>query len=219
MEMRKDKVLVMFSGGIDSTALLYILLSDPKYSHLDIHAHHINLVNKEKRADAELGACYRIVDYLSRQQYRKFQYTSNTFEYKMFQMNTPWDLDVVWFMAGLICQRYDNSINLIATGRTKSDTSNYPGVVERRKRGEALFELLASNRDYGVLPKFLPVLVDMEKSDIMRILPPELLSLTWSCRYPIASRVEDGTMLWQECRKCQPCFEIAQIKSGGKSNG
>lgn len=121
-----------------------------------------------------------------------------------------WDLDIVWFMAGVICQN-DNSITHIATGRTKSDTINFgAGVVERRKRGEKMFEALVKTQARQEIPTFLPVVADMTKEEIMDLLPKDLLELTWSCRVPI---YDSKIKQFLPCGNCITCREIEEIKN------
>lgn len=67
-------VLVMFSGGLDSTTALYKLLKDTDYN---IYAHHTILKDSTERWKDELHACKNIVKYL--QTIRNFNYSESTF--------------------------------------------------------------------------------------------------------------------------------------------
>jgi 7-cyano-7-deazaguanine synthase in queuosine biosynthesis len=202
----KNKVLIMISGGIDSVGVAYIVLTDPKYSNFDVYLHHLHLLNCEGRYEAEKEAVENIVMYLKTKGYN-FEYSSSIHDYNFMKNQFIWDLDIVWFMAGVICQT-NHSITHIATGRTKSDTLNFGEAVEdRRKRGEKIFEDLVKTKARKVIPQFLPVVADMTKKEIMDILPEDLLSLTWSCRTPVSRKSE-----WIPCGVCITCKEIIEIK-------
>ena len=41
--MDDSEVLLMFSGGLDSTGVFYKLINDKR----KLHVHHLNLINKE----------------------------------------------------------------------------------------------------------------------------------------------------------------------------
>ena len=55
--------LVMFSGGLDSTAMLVKLLTQSKD---ELRVHHIRMVNREGRAGAEQAAVEAIVAWCGR---------------------------------------------------------------------------------------------------------------------------------------------------------
>ena len=48
------RMIVMWSGGIDSTFKLAYLLKETEYQ---VHAHHVHIVNREGRSQAEPAAC------------------------------------------------------------------------------------------------------------------------------------------------------------------
>jgi 7-cyano-7-deazaguanine synthase in queuosine biosynthesis len=198
----------MLSGGIDSVGVAYIVLTDLKYSNFDVYLHHLNLINIEARNKAEEKAFFNIVEYLQLREY-KFEYSSSSHDFLFMKNHFVWDLDIVWFMAGVICQN-NHSITHIATGRTKSDTLNFgEAVEERRRRGEKVFEDLVKSKARQEIPQFLPVVSDLMKKDIIKILPKELLDLTWSCRSPISNF--RGTE-WSPCNNCITCKELAEIE-------
>lgn len=67
-------ILCLWSGGIDSTAMLYKLLTDKKYEQYSIHAHFIVNINKENRHEAELDAVNGCLGWL-KENCRPFEYT------------------------------------------------------------------------------------------------------------------------------------------------
>jgi len=196
----------MVSGGIDSVGVAYIVLTDPKYSNFDVHLHHLNLINIERRSEAEYSSFKNVIKYFEGEGY-KFQYSLSTHEYDFMKNHFMWDLDIVWFMAGVICQN-DHSITHIATGRTKSDTLNFgEAVIERRQRGEKIFEDLVKSKLRVEIPQFLSVVDNMMKKDIMQLLPKSLLFFTWSCRNPVLR-----DQVYRMCGQCVTCKEIAEIE-------
>lgn len=56
------KILLMFSGGLDSTGVFWKLIQEKE----ELHVHHLYLVNKENRAKAEDKAVKDIVDYMKK---------------------------------------------------------------------------------------------------------------------------------------------------------
>lgn len=70
----KKNILVMFSGGLDSTTSLYKLL---KYTDHNIYVHHINLKDNTNRWISENHACEKIITYLKN--VREFNYTQSEF--------------------------------------------------------------------------------------------------------------------------------------------
>ena len=71
---RKKNILVMFSGGLDSTTSLYKLL---KYTNHNIYAHHIKLKDNSNRWVSESLACDKMIIYLKN--IRDFNYTQSEF--------------------------------------------------------------------------------------------------------------------------------------------
>ena len=69
----------MFSGGLDSVALLANLLQETEQS---LHAHHIEIQNYENRARAENDAVRRTLAYFNGH-YRDFSYSSSKSEFPL----------------------------------------------------------------------------------------------------------------------------------------
>jgi tRNA(Ile)-lysidine synthase TilS/MesJ len=63
MDINNSNVLLMFSGGLDSTAALLTLLQDKENI---VHLHHLRLVNQENRIKAEDIAVDIIVEHISK---------------------------------------------------------------------------------------------------------------------------------------------------------
>lgn len=188
--MIKPKILLMFSGGLDSTGVFWKLINEKE----EIHVHHLYLSNKENRAEAESVAVKNIIDYMKK--IREFSYTESFHEYPSYNGNFMWDSDIYNFVAGTICISI-KTIKEVAIGRTKSDI----GIDQRAERGTKILNILSPN-----VKKIYPV-GEMKKKEIYDMLPEELRKLTWSCRTPI---YKDGDI--EKCQKCKTCLEIK--KSG-----
>jgi len=185
-------ILLMFSGGLDSTGVFWKLIQEKE----ELHVHHLYLSNKENRAEAEAVAVKNVVDYMKK--IRKFSYTESYHEYPSYNGNFMWDSDIYNFVAGTICLSARN-IKEVAIGKTKSDS----GFERRAERGNKILNILAPN-----VKKIYPV-GEMTKKEIYEMLPEDLRLLTWSCRRPIYKN--DNIEM---CKKCKTCFEILNMNKG-----
>lgn len=190
----KPKILVMFSGGLDSTGVLYRLMKSKE----ELLVHHLYLSNKENRAEAESFAVKNVVDYMKK--IREFSYTESYHEYPSYNGNFMWDSDLYNFVAGTICASA-KTIAEVAIGRTKSDTA-----LDRSERGTKILNILSPN-----VKKIFPV-GEMTKKEIYEMLPKELRELTWSCRTPIYK--ENNIEM---CKRCKTCLEISRINKKGEN--
>jgi len=207
LENDNPNVLLMFSGGLDSTGALWSLLQDKANK---LHIHHLHLLNMENRAEAEKCSVKNIIDYVGKNY--DFKYSESHHEYPTYSylgvknnmlvrnQSFMFDSDLYNFIAGTICLSLP-SIKKVAIGRTKSDDSQ--GVERRSIRGTKLLELFSPN-----VEKIYPV-GHLTKSEIYDILPEQLRDMTWSCRHPIS--VDENT--FKECGKCNTCLELNKIKN------
>jgi 7-cyano-7-deazaguanine synthase in queuosine biosynthesis len=202
-----SNILLMFSGGLDSTGALWQLLQNKENR---VHLHHLYLVNKEKRAEAEQRAVKNILSYISK--YYKVEYSESYHEYPYYShlslrdngdmvlnQNFMFDSDIYNFIAATICFNLP-SIKTVAIGRTKSDSNSI--IEERAVRGNKLLELFVPN-----VKKIYPV-GHLTKHEIYNTLPKKLRNMTWSCRTPVY--INQNTI--QECGKCNTCKELHMIK-------
>lgn len=186
----KPTILLMFSGGLDSTGALWKLIRTKE----ELLVHHIYLCNKEKRAEAENKSVKDIIAYMKN--IRDFTYTESYHEYPSYNNNFMWDSDIYNFVAGTICLCL-KSIKEVAIGRTKSDM----GIEQRADRGTKILHTFDPN-----IKKVYPV-GDMTKKEIYEMLPEDLRNLTWSCRTPV---YKDNYIY--ECNRCKTCREVTLIK-------
>lgn len=201
-----SNILLMFSGGLDSTAALWHLLQNQENR---LHLHHLYLVNKENRAEAEQRSVKNIISYIEKSytikysesyhEYPHFSYLSIVNNNQILNQNFMFDSDLYNFIAGTICGSLP-SIKQVAIGRTKSDT----GIEERAIIGTNILKLLAPN-----VKKIYPV-GHLTKQEVYDMLPKELINMTWSCRTPIY--ISKNT--FQKCGKCKTCLELDVLKNG-----
>lgn len=187
----KPSVLLMFSGGLDSTGAFYKLIQSKE----ELLVHHLYLSNKENRGDAEAIAVKNIIEYMKK--IREFSYTESYHEYPAYNGNFMWDSDLYNFVAGTICLSA-KSIREVAIGRTKSDEG-----LDRSERGTKILNVLSPD-----VKKIFPV-GNMTKKEIHDMLPEDLRGLTWSCRKPVYKENSIET-----CKKCKTCLEILHINKG-----
>lgn len=188
-------ILLMFSGGLDSTAALYHLLTDIKYKEFDIHALHLNIRNVENRALAEKHACANIVKWLrANPKYRKFEYSECSIEYPAINEQFMFDHYVLSFFAGYFTSLSTN-IKHVALGVNKDDV-----VVASTETIQNIFNsfhnnLKNANESYKIFP-----IIDYTKKELKELLPINLSSLTWSCRKPIYEKA-----IAKQCGQCKSC--------------
>ena len=190
--MDNSEVLLMFSGGLDSTGVFYKLLKENK----KIHVHHLHMVNRENRHTAENIAVKNVCEYMKK--IGDFKYSESYHEYPCYNENFMWDSDMCNFISGTICLSL-KSVKEVALGMTKSDITR--SVTDRAERGTKIFE------SFGTSAKKIYPLRDMTKKEIFEMLPVDLRSLTWSCRTPIY--LPDGDM--HKCKKCKACRELKRL--------
>ena len=183
------EILLMFSGGLDSTGAFYQLAIKEKSS---LHIHHMNLKNAEKRAFVESKAVANVLGYMKNLG-AKFVYSESTHEYPVYNNQFVWDADIASFMAGNICSMIP-SIKYAAYGLTKTDLS--PSVSSRIEKANKIFSALCN------ASKIYPV-QHMTKKDLVEFLPKDLVNLTWSCRTPI---YKNSTAI--TCGQCKTCKEF-----------
>ena len=184
--------LVMFSGGLDSTAMLLKLLGE---SAEELRVHHIRMMNREKRDLAEQRAVESIVAYF-RARCRPFRYSESALDFTALEA-IPIDYLSIAFVA---CQVAIDTpgCNRIAVGSLATDTD----IVNRTARQERVFEemyacyrarKLGEPRVDWIFPVY-----DVPKAELASALPHELLDLTWSCRRPV-----DGLRPCMACKACK----------------
>jgi 7-cyano-7-deazaguanine synthase in queuosine biosynthesis len=191
-DLFKPDTLMMFSGGLDSTAALWKLVQEKR----KLHVHHMNLRNVERRALAEHKAVVRIMEYVKATGI-PFVYSESTHEYACFNNQFVWDSDIVSFVAGTMCLAMP-WIKEVALGMTASDTNT--SLTARVPRANLILEA------FGTGAKKVYPVKGQTKQELYDMLPADLRALTWSCRKPVYKEGEPFP-----CNHCQTCKHIQQL--------
>lgn len=184
--------LVLLSGGIDSVAVLANLLMRTEHR---VHAHHVELANRENRVRAENDAVADVIDYCWNH-FRDFEYSSSVNEFRV----TPkgYDLIVALFHGAMVCLASKPRPDYVMTGHF--NTSRGRAVFGTRM----LTSCFASPKAAPLWLRPLDALTERKqaKLDIYRSVPPELAELSWSCRTPVISK-QGGFAPCGECYACK----------------
>jgi 7-cyano-7-deazaguanine synthase in queuosine biosynthesis len=194
----ESRSLVMLSGGIDSVAVLATLLTETEHQ---VHAHHIELSNRDNRQQAENDAVADVVDYCW-QHYRDFSFSTSKSEFKITQRG--YDLIFTMFHAALVSISSVPGYDFVMTGHFQ--TSKLRAMYGQQMLDSCFLRDSAKPR--WIRP--LDALTDEKhiKIDIYRSVPDELAALSWSCRKPVET---DGELV--PCGCCYACRNLDVARS------
>jgi len=183
--------LAMFSGGLDSTAMLVKLLAE---SPDELRVHHIRMVNKEGRDRAESRAVEAIVAHC-RARCRPFRYSESALDFRALEA-VPIDYLSIAFVA---CQVAIDTpgCDRVAVGALASDTDIAKRSARQKRVFEAMYECYRARKLGEPRVEWIYPVYHTPKAELAAALPPELLDLTWSCRRPV-----DG---FRPCLTCKAC--------------
>jgi 7-cyano-7-deazaguanine synthase in queuosine biosynthesis len=192
-------VLVMLSGGVDSTYLLYHYLTQTTNN---VHVHHISIQYPQlSRWKMEKKAVDNVVDY-ARHHYRDFDFSSSSFSIDMGR-NFGMDSDLQLLVASKVVPNLPGSSIKLALGWCSEDLQNTI-VADRMKRNvtsnlwHALHDSILDNQH---IARDLDMpLLDKSKKDLLQTIPKELLVLCWSCR-----NEEENQGGYIPCGRCHAC--------------
>jgi len=190
----------MFSGGLDSTAMLAKLLAETED---ELRVHHIRMANREGRDGAEQRAASAIVGWC-RERYRPFRYTESALDFQELQA-IPIDYLCVAFVA---CQVAIDTpgCNRIAVAALARDTDIENRSARQRRVFDALYECYRARKLGEPEVQWVYPVYHATKRELAALLPRELLEMTWSCRRPV--RAADG---FRPCGACKACLARAEI--------
>lgn len=195
----------MYSGGIDSTGMLYKLFTDEKYNEYEFHIHFIKIINREKRYEAEANATKLCLEWFKNNN-KNFLYSENIIDFLFLKNGFPWDIDIYNFVIAEIIIASNNLYKYIAIGRTASDLST-TGESNRVLNSNKILTTILSNYN-KTFEKIFPV-EDLTKKQIWDIMPIDLRKNTWSCRTP---KYENNGYI--PCGNCKTCMEMKKNKIG-----
>jgi len=203
METYKADTLVMLSGGLDSTAMLYKLLTTEPERKL--HVHHLSIQGWENNTKhlAEQAAVQNIIEYLAD---FDFVYSENAYQFD----HRAFDQMVYYYHAACLAAS-DLNIKEVAIGRIKTDIEAEANqVISPTKAGRAIFEIVIETwpRRRGHRPQLIFPVEELNKQELIKLLPEELFKMTCSCRKP---RIVQNIL--EICGRCRKCREIKNAKS------
>lgn len=192
----------MFSGGLDSTAMLVQLLTK---SAEPLRVHHIRMDNAEGRAAAEQSAVEAIVAWC-RARYRPFRYSESGLDFRGLEA-IPIDYLSIAFVA---CQVAIDTAGCdrVAIGALSRDTDIENRSARQRRVFDEMYACYRARRLGEPSVEWLYPVYRMGKQELAEGLPPELLELTWSCRRP----VPDGAR-YRPCGACKACLARTTIRA------
>jgi len=188
--------LAMFSGGLDSTAMLVQLLEE---STDELRVHHIRMSNREQRAEAEQAAVERIVAWC-RGRYRPFRYSESALDFTGLEA-IPIDYLCIAFVA---CQVAIDTpgCNRIAVAALARDTDIENRSARQRRVFDTLYECYRARKLGEPEVQWIYPVYQSTKAALAARVPRELVELTWSCRRPV--RESNGA--FRPCGACKACL-------------
>lgn len=204
-DSRKNTTLVMFSGGIDSTAALWHVLHNIDI-YGKVHAHHVHMQNIEGRWQVEARAVRAVYEYLRSHVDVDFATSESAIDVPSFKGGFLYDTEVTGFIGGYITSR-EPSISKMVFGVTSTDLErgSTSAAIARGKAAHNAFHL--DDDDHSAAIKEYP-LKHLSKQEVYDTLPADLARLTWSCRRP---RSVAGSFI--ECGVCKTCrLELRNLK-------
>ena len=197
------RALIPFSGGIDSTAALYHTLTQAPEDHFLVFK--VVLRNGEcaSRSVKEEQAVNHILEALRARGIHNFTYRRLAYDYSQLGPPPIWDSEAVNFAAATCIRAYP-SIEYMVEGAIWDDYQQ-EGFQERLDQIERILYLVSERTPDDLRIEF--PLKDQNKYTVMKGLPPEILALTWSCRYPV------GASNWElkRCHRCSTCKTIDRV--------
>ena len=203
-EYKKNIILAMYSGGLDSLGMVYKLLTEPEYADYRVHVHHIHITNIENRHKAEAKTVHAALQTLAKRGY-DFGYsessiTSPTYQVGENMLAFMYDWDVVRFFAGWISS-VNPEICKIAIGRVQEDLG-----ADMQAKVNVGAQIIPLYTDAEVI---FPM-TSMDKGQVYATLPDWLQDKFWSCRTPV---YQDNKIT--RCHKCKTCQELDKFDIGG----
>jgi len=204
MKKRPDEIiLLMLSGGLDSSYLLYKYLTE---TDKPIHVHHIShRCYIEPRWKQEDLATQRVVAYC--RNIRNFDYSESRFDFPPFRI-IGWDSDLQLLVAQKIGINLRAKKVRVAIGTEAGQI--YRSEINRRIMPGGPKDILWTalcNTARGLNRKLInkiscPLLeTGIDKSVILALCPEELIKMSWSCRTP-------DKKCGESCGHCHSCKDL-----------
>lgn len=171
-----EKVLLNWSGGFDSTAMLLDLLS----SNIFVYVHHNVLKNNTKRYLKESEACGKVLAFLSEQGFKNFEVIETIYE-QPDSLEVPYDCYLhLGYISGVICKTYN--ISRIYHPITKNDFDlSGASLLERAEESLTICKIVSGLEHISIETPYLR----LTKKEVYFKIPKTLRKSLWSCRIPV----------------------------------
>ena len=204
----KDKTVVLWSGGVDSTGALYKILKD--YDD-DVVAHHIHFMNYQNRWKAEKKSIDKMIPWLKRN-VRDFKYSESAIEMDLEFIG--WDIMHAMYIGGLVIEsekrkdlgRKEIERYKLVLGDNAEDFLSYQWKTPIAQL-LAIITSLKHPQESQDIPYLWQIMAKTSKQDIWDLLPDFLKENIWGCRRP-----ERDDSKWVECGKCVTCGDLKKIR-------
>lgn len=195
-------VMVLWSGGLDSTAALYKMLRDER--ERDVFAVWMDYSTAENRRTAEMNAIRRLMPKL--QAVRPFMFIPVGQDFGALP-RSPTDLHVYSFVAAQVARtiafEFGKKISAVVSGLMRDDRDE--SWAARRAVAEKIMHACFSDIP-PLEPRWEFPVFDMTKADEIRLVGVDIYRLTWSCRTPV---VDPAAREMKRCGACSTCQKLA----------
>lgn len=200
----KEKVLLMYSGGMDSVSLLWNLL---EHTDQEVYVHAIHLQNKEGRYRAEAQAIFKTIEYM-RENQRSFDFSSSIYSFMAAGCGGR-DMSLALFQASRVGAGLGKAFSAVYTGdynMSKEESSEAYGVFN------AAFVSKKYKPVWATPFEFMSKIPVERSKGVYLSMPEPLRNLYWSCRKP--TEVAGGFL---SCGECHACVRQRAMKESVKN--
>lgn len=199
--MKKKKVAILWSGGVDSTSVVKQYLEKTNFNILVIHIYYVT-TNQDDRYIYEMKAVNRLLPEL--QKIRPFEYTTLNLGFE----KDIYSGDLILFAGSVFVLAASQGCKEIIIGFVSDIRKNQQFYVKNKLFAmNSICEIIAKFDNYKRLPRYKkPQLGIYGKKSFYIDQLGELFALTHWCRNP--TEIKEGQ---QGCGHCMPCKHI--IKS------
>lgn len=197
VQNKNEKIpLVLFTGGLDSTYLLYDRLTN----HTDVDIFYCNWDSLYNKKHAETKAQASIIEYIkaissfSIQNKYKFDLDSK-FPFQNFQYNQP-----LAFITSALSIVDLNRHSCVEMGYIREDD-----IVHDLPHLLSAWNSLSLLLKGEVVPLKFPLIREC-KTDIYKHLPKKLRKLTFSCEIPNEKKIGRNKFIYEPCGDCPACI-------------
>ena len=213
--MADKRPLILFSGGLDSTYLLWDRLKNHKQ---DVDILYVDGGQSVVKRHAEMEARKKIIEKLTGP-----TSCSIVQQYVVERISTKTTADLVMCMKGI--QRPQQTAWFLAALATVNPfihssveiayvlgDDNLHHLADLSEAWRLLLRATRHGCYYDSPPSLFFPLLEKTKEMLMQELPPEILELTWTCEAPDWAPGADGVNAPQACGQCVPCRTLAWDK-------